>query len=168
MDQKQHSRITRLRLRSVSRTSCASFSEPASASKDKPPYARDWGITTDAGRLPPADLQPVVGQLTRSPGPGRRRLAVWQIQWSPLIRMFTRLHHVCTRIPGKVQMKKMPILVVIVVSKRDIQRYVLIRVFIYTISRERRARPQEWVTPPRVPMKSAVVQRYVKFRRVRV
>lgn len=47
-------------------------------------------------------------------------------------------------------MKKMPGLVVIVVLERDIQRYVLIRVFFYTIFRERRARPQEWVPHPPV------------------
>ena len=65
----------------------------------------------------------------------------------PLIRMFTLLHHVCTRILGKVQMKKTPGPERIVVLERYVQRYVLIRVFIYTISRERRARPQEWVAP---------------------
>lgn len=62
----------------------------------------------------------------------------------PLIRMFTLLHHVCTRILGKVQMEKTPGPERIVVLERYVQRYVLIRVFICTISWERRARPQEW------------------------
>jgi hypothetical protein len=128
-------------------------------------------------KTPPADLQPVVGQLPRSP---RHRWPANTIPPSnkcdaplynsspgapvdPYVYTFApRLHQK----PGKVQMKKMPILVVIVVSKRDIQRYVLIRVFIYTISRERRACPQEWVPHPRVPVISAVVQRYIEFRRI--
>jgi len=47
-------------------------------------------------------------------------------------------------------MKKTPGPERIVVLERYVQRYVLIRVFIYTISRERRARPQEWDLSPGV------------------
>jgi len=63
-------------------------------------------------------------------------------------------------------MKKTPGPTGIVVLERYVQIYVLIRALIYTIYRERRACQQEWVTHPWVPVKTAVVQRYVGFRRI--
>jgi hypothetical protein len=134
MDQKQHSRITRLWLWPIPCTRCASFSEPAYAAKDEPPYARDWGITTDARRLPPC----------RSPTSGWTIAAFPEASPDPPILFHHRISamHRCTtshpapslvlyvytfaphlhQNSGKVQMKKMPGLVVIVVSKREIYR----------------------------------------------
>ena len=58
-------------------------------------------------------------------------------------RMFTPLHQVCTGIPGNVQTRILAGVAVILLS----ERYVQIRMVIYTIYRERRVCVQERVTP---------------------
>lgn len=79
---------------------------------------------------------------------------------------FALLHQVCTGISEKVQTRMLAITAEIVVLERYVQRYILIRVLICTIYRERRACLLGRVTYPWVSVKSAVVQTYRAFRKI--
>ncbi|MFA7073253.1 MAG: hypothetical protein WC138_12195 [Methanoculleus sp.] len=96
-------------------------------------------------------------------------LAVPRSGWTktPTIRtgvlMVSPFHQVFTRNPGKVKTKMPAIMVRIALLKRYVQRYVLIRVLIYTDFQERRACLRERVTRLLVSVKSAVVKTYPVF-----